>query len=191
MANNKIIYDGEVLIDLTGDTVTAETMLVGSIAHDRGGNTIEGSCTFDSDTSDADAIASQVLKGKVFYALGNRVEGTMENRGAVAGTISTKAGSYTVPVGYHDGSGKVTITKTEQDKLIPSNIKQGITILGVAGQLQPATECVAQSKTVTPTKDGFTVSPDAGYTHLSEVVVNAIPYSTQANAAGGTTVSIG
>jgi hypothetical protein len=37
----------------------------------------------------------------------------MPNRGAVAGTISTVAGEYTVPQGYHDGSGKVAIAATE------------------------------------------------------------------------------
>ena len=51
----------------------------------------------------------------------------MKNNGAVKGTISTVAGEYTVPQGYHDGSGKVSIDATEQAKLIATNIREGVT----------------------------------------------------------------
>lgn len=50
----------------------------------------------------------------------------MKNNGAVKGTISTVAGEYTVPQGYHDGSGKVSIDATEQAKLIATNIREGV-----------------------------------------------------------------
>lgn len=59
----------------------------------------------------------------------------MKNNGAVKGTISTVAGEYTVPQGYHDGSGKVSIDATEQAKLIATNIREGVTILGVEGAM--------------------------------------------------------
>lgn len=190
MAVNKIIYGGETLIDLTGDTATTDTVLSGYIFHDRAGNEATGTCTFDSDTSDATAVASQILKSQTAYAQGNKVTGSMENRGSVTGTISTKAGQYTIPVGYHDGSGKVSISATEQAKIVSANIAEGVTILGVTGSHKSGADEVKQSKTVTPTKDGFDVNPDSGYTCLSTVTVNAIPYSTQANAAGGTTVQI-
>lgn len=84
-------------------------------------------------TGDADAVAGNILSGKTAYIGSGKVTGTMTNNGAVAGTISTKAGTYTVPAGYHNGSGKVQISSTEQAKLISSNIKSGVTILGVAG----------------------------------------------------------
>ena len=48
-----------------------------------------------------------------------------------------------------------------------------------------------QSTTVTPSKNAQTVLPDDGYNFLSQVVVNAIPYSETPNSAGGTTVTIG
>lgn len=190
MAVNKIIYGGDVLIDLTSDTATPETVLSGYLFHDRSGENVSGTCTFDSDTSDATAVASQILKNQTAYAQGNKVTGSMENRGAVTGTISTKAQQYTIPVGYHDGSGKVSIAATEQAKLVSANIAEGVTILGVAGSHKSGTAEVKQSKTVTPTKDGFDVNPDSGYTCLATVTVNAIPYTQQANAAGGTTVQI-
>lgn len=114
----------------------------------------------------------------------------MPNRGAVTGTIATKAGEYTVPAGYHNGSGKVGISSTEQAKIIAGNIKAGVTILGVEGSYSGAS-IKAQAKSVTPKTAAQTVSPDSGYDYLSSVTVAAIPYAEAANPAGGTTVTIG
>ena len=114
----------------------------------------------------------------------------MKNNGAVSGTISTKEGTYTVPQGYHDGSGKVSISTTEQNKLIPTNIRNGVTILGVTGTMSGSESEKKQSKTVTPTVTGFDVLPDSGYTCLSQVTVGAIPYTESNNSAGGVTVTI-
>lgn len=189
MAYNKVIYGGNTLIDLTGDTVTPATMLSGVKAHDKSGEVIKGTCTFDVNSTDATATAAEILKGKTAFARGSKVTGTMVNNGAVSGSISTKAGTYTVPIGYHDGSGKVGINSTEQAKIIPANIKSGINILGVTGTY--AGEAVkAQAKTVTPSTKAQTVLPDAGNDYLSQVTVNAIPYVETENAAGGTTVTI-
>ena len=104
--NSKVIFNGEVLIDLTGDTVTADKLLAGVTAHGKDGAPITGTCDFDADTGDATATAAEILSGKTAYVKGAKVSGEMPNRGAVTGTISTKAGAYTVPQGYHDGSGK-------------------------------------------------------------------------------------
>ena len=46
MAKNKVIYDGNVLIDLTNDTVTANSLLSGATAHDRSGTQISGNVSF-------------------------------------------------------------------------------------------------------------------------------------------------
>ena len=121
MANmnvNKVIYGGDVLIDLTGDSVSADKILKGITAHDKSGAKITGTCTFDSDTSEDTAAVAEILVGKTAHARGSKLTGTMKNNGAVKGTISTVAGEYTVPQGYHDGSGKVSIDATEQAKLI-------------------------------------------------------------------------
>ena len=114
---------------------------------------------------------------------------TKTGNGAVTGTISTKAGQYTIPQGYHDGSGKVGISSTEQAKIIASNIKSGIKILGVTGTYS-GEGATAQTKTVTPTTSQQTITPDANFDYLSEVVVKAIPYVESANTYG-TTVTIG
>lgn len=191
MAINKVIYGGNTLIDLSGDTVSADKLLKGLTAHDKAGVKITGTCTYDSDTSDATAAVAEILAGKTAYIGGSKKTGTMPNRGAVNGTIATKAGAYTIPNGYHDGSGKVAIDSTEQAKLIATNIREGITILGVTGSMSSSEGMKPQAKTVTPTASSQQVLPDADYNCLSSVTVNAIPYAESDNAAGGTTVTIG
>ena len=191
MAVSKVIYGGTTLIDLTTDTVTPDKLLTGITAHGKDGELIEGTCSFDANTQDATASASEILTGKTAYNKGAKITGTMKNNGSVKGKITTKAGKYTVPQGYHDGSGTVDIDSTEQAKLIPANIREGITILGVQGEMTGTEDAKPQSKTVTPTTSQQTVLPDEGFNYLSQVVVNAIPYSESDNSAGGKTVTIG
>lgn len=74
---------------------------------------------------------------------------TIDNQGAVSAQVK-EGESYTIPKGYHNGSG---------------------TVQGVSGGGNYAT----QAKTVTPTKKQQQVTPDAGYYALSGVTVNAIP----------------
>lgn len=191
MGNSKIIFGGEVLIDLTADTIKADKLLKGYTAHGADGEPINGSCDYDMNTQDATASAAEILTGKTAGVRGVKVTGTMKNNGAVAGKISTKTGKYTVPIGYHDGSGTVEIDSTEQAKLIPTNIRNGVTVLGVTGTMSNTEGAKPQAKTVTPSTEQQTVLPDTGYNYLSQVVVEAIPYTESANAAGGTTVTIG
>lgn len=190
--NSKVVLsDGTVLIDLTADTVDAAHLLDGYTAHGKDGAPITGACTFDSDTSDDTAAVGEILSGKTAHARGGLLTGTMPNRGAVTGTITTKAGVYTVPQGYHDGSGTVAISSTEQAKIIAENIRQGITILGVEGTMSGSEDVNAQAKTATPSWAQQVISPDTGYTHLTQVTVAAIPIAYSDNSAGGKTVTIG
>lgn len=191
MAINKVIYDGRTLIDLSGDNVTADKLLSGYTAHGADGEAITGTCDYDVNSQDATATESETLATKTFYARGVKRTGTMPNNGAVTGTIATKDGTYTVPQGYHDGSGTVGIDATERGKLIPANIRQGVTVLGVVGEMSGEEGVNAQSKSVTPSTTAQTVLPDTGYNYLSQVTVSAIPYVESNNAAGGITVTIG
>ena len=195
MANNeyinKVIYGGNTLIDLTADTVTADKILSGYTGHAASGAPITGTCTYDADTSDATAAVAEVLTGKTFYKNGSKLTGTMPNRGAVSGTITSIDEAYTIQNGYHDGSGSVGISSTDQAKLIAENIRQGVEILGVTGAMSGSEDVNAQAKTATPTTSIQTITPDTGYNYLTQVTVNAIPYTETDNAAGGKTVTIG
>lgn len=86
------------------------------------------------DTADANITSGDVLVTKKGYSSSGVVDGSMPNNGATGGTISTKAGTVTIPSGYTTG-GTVAISSTEQAKIIASNIKSGVTILGQAGSL--------------------------------------------------------
>lgn len=191
MSINKVVYGGKTLIDLTGDTVTADKLLSGITAHGKDGELVTGTCAFDVNSNDATVAVAEILKGKTAYARGVMLTGTMPNNGAVTGKISTKDGAYTIPQGYHDGSGKVSIDATEKAKLTANNIREGVTILGVKGSMSGSEGVKAQAKTVTPSSAPQTILPDAGYTHLSQVTVEKIPYVESENSAGGTTVTIG
>jgi hypothetical protein len=191
MAISKVVYGGDVLIDLTADTVTADKVLKGYTTHGADGEPITGTCTFDADTQDATASDAEILSGKSAYVKGTKKTGTMKNNGAVTGTISTKAGTYTVPQGYHDGSGKVGIASSEQAKIIATNIRSGISILGVTGTMSGTESVKAQSKTATPSTTQQVITPDSGYNYLSQVTVAAIPYVESDNTAGCKTVTIG
>lgn len=191
MGRSKIVLGDEVLIDLTGDTVTKEKLLKGSTAHDKAGNQITGTCEYDVNSTDATVAEAEILSGKTAYARGAKLTGTMKNNGAVAGKITTKAGKYTIPQGFHDGAGTVEIDSTEQAKLIPGNIRQGVSVLGVTGTMTSTEGVKAQSKEVTPSMSAQTIVPDTGYNYLAQVQVNAIPVVETDNAAGGKTVTIG
>lgn len=191
MSVSKVIYGGNTLIDLTGDTVTKDKLLKGYTAHGADGEQITGSCEYDSNTQDATVAVAEMLAGKTAYARGAKLTGTMTDNGAVTGSISIKAGKYTIPQGHHDGSGSVQIDPTEQAKLVADNIRDGVTILGVTGTMSGSEDVKAQSKNVTPSSQAQTVLPDTGYNYLTSVTVSAIPYSESDNAAGGITVTIG
>lgn len=186
-----VLSNGTTLIDLTADTVTAAGMLSGVTAHGKDGAPTTGTCTYDSDTSDDTAAVSEILAGKTAHARGAQLTGTMTNNGAQTAEITAKAQQVTIAQGYHDGSGKVSIASAEQAKLIPANIREGITILGIEGTMSGSEGVVAQAKSATPTWAQQVISPDTGYTHLSQVTVAAIPIAYSDNSAGGQTVTIG
>lgn len=90
------------------------------------------------DASETDVAASDVRSGKKFVGTSGEDTGSLADNGATGGTISTKAGSVTIPAGITTG-GSVSISSTEQAKIIAGNIKSGVTLLGVAGSLTTPT----------------------------------------------------
>lgn len=194
MANqyvNKVIIGSEVKLDLTQDDITPDKLAAGIKAHDKSGAPIVGTSTFDADTSDANAVAAEILKDKTAYVNGVKVTGTMPNNGAKTLSITNKSTPVTIPMGFHDGSGKAQIAADEQAKLIPTNIREGITVLGVTGTMSGSEGMKPQAKNVTPSFTQQEILPDDGYNCLSSVTVAAIPVSYTDNEQGGQTLKVG
>lgn len=185
-----VLSNGTTLIDLTSDTITAASLLSGATAHDKSGATITGTCTYDSDTSEDNVAVAEILSGKTAHARGTLLTGTMTNNGAVSGTISSKS-AYVVPQGYHDGSGTVSLDSTSAGLLVPGNIRENITILGVTGEMSGSEDMSAEAVTVTPSWNSQTLTPSTGYNCISQVSVAAITLTYSDNSAGGQTVTIG
>lgn len=103
------------------------------------------------------------------------VEGIAE-KGAANANITTVGQEVTIEKGYHNGNGKIKIDTDEQAKIIPANIKAGVSVLGVTGTLATAESIkIQETKSVTPTKSAQSITPDSGYDALAGVNVGAIP----------------
>ena len=135
--------------------------------------------------------AGKMLSGTTAHdKAGEVIVGTIVNVGSENEIIEQKAQEITIVAGLHDGSGKVKISPVEQDKIIPGNIKDGVTVLGVTGDYVGRTP-ITQAKTATPYTTAQIVAPDTGYEYLSQVSVDAIAYNLVNNADGGQTCTIG
>ena len=188
--NSKIVLStGEVLIDLTQDDVKAENVDENIYFHDKTGKRQKGTSKKTVDASNVTAEATEVLAGKTF-GKGKEVQtGTMPDNSGKNIIITSKDGT-SIPLGYSDGSGVAKISPDDVAKLTPDNIKQGVTILGVEGDYG-ADNMTSQEKTVTPSFEEQTVTPDTGISFLTSVKVEAIKVDRKDNEAGGVTVTIG
>lgn len=183
------LKNGEVLIDLTGDDVKPEHVQEGIIFHDKSGTQQTGTNTKTVDASGANVTAAEMLTGRK-AGVGDRIiTGTMPDNSGNNVEITNLAGTN-VPLGYSDGTGKAKVSSTEAAKIIPANIKEGVSILGVEGSFG-ADDISSESKTVTPSFTDQTVLPSTGVSYLSSVVVKGITVTRVNNDAGGVTVTIG
>ena len=199
------------------------------------------------DVSSTTAAAGDLLTGKVFVTKdGTVTAGTMPNNGAVSKTLDITSQVYSVPAGYHNGSGKVQVSLMNTSTVTPTKSKQTVTpstgkllstveVAAIPAEYQDvssvdcgtgdvlegcifvnsdgdvlegeiprkdavqktldtattsviipdgyygdegAVSIVLETKTATPTKSAFAVTPTSGKV-LSKVTVNAIPAAYQ------------
>lgn len=86
------------------------------------------------DTAAADAAAADILTGKTAFGASGSISGSMANNGGTGGTISTKAGTVTIPAGYTSG-GTVSIAASAVADLTAGALLTGKTVLGISGTL--------------------------------------------------------
>lgn len=188
---NKVVYNGQTLIDLTADTAIASDVATGKYFHLATGERVQGTSTLDSDTSDANATAGEILSGKTAYVNGNKITGSMPNNGATNVTISSASGA-SIPAGYSDGSAKAVLDSASASALSANNIRQGVTILGIEGTLSPEDDLTVGPVSATPTGSQQVITAASqNLDYITQVTVAAIPYTETDNAQGGVTVVIG
>ena len=188
---NKVVYNGQTLIDLTADTAIASDVATGKYFHLATGERVQGTSTLDSDTSDANATAGEILSGKTAYVNGNKITGSMPNNGATNVTISSASGA-SIPAGYSDGSAKAVLDSASASALSANHIRQGVTILGVEGTLSPEDDLTVGPVSATPTGSQQVITAASqSLDYITQVTVAAIPYTETDNAQGGVTVVIG
>lgn len=196
MGISRVEYDGRLLIDISSDTVKKENLLVGATAHDSNGDPVTGTCDYDMKTTEFTAFAEHILKGKTAGVNKHEVEGTMPENEAAEHIISTATEEFIIPQGYHDGNGTVKISPSEMSKLKKENIRVGVEILGVLGEMSGSeNENPSPPITVDAPLSGenLSVQPEGDYTCFKEVIVRVVPYETTDKTADnkGTWVKIG
>lgn len=123
--------------DVSDTTATAETVLEGYDFYDADGNYTAGTCTYNCDTTNDDILEDAVLSGFTFHnSSGEECVGNITNYGDVSQYITSPSDVIEISDGYHEYS-TFSIVSAEADRIIPENIAEGVSILGVEGTLAP------------------------------------------------------
>lgn len=172
-SNNPISYSGEFagIEYYTEDNTTKYRAVIVSLGAEKiiTGLTRLGINYLDTHT--ANANSAMLLKGYTAYNNNGKMKGTMTNNGTLNYTPSAE--EQTIPAGYTSG-GKVS----GDSNLTANNIKLGVSIFGVEGNLEP--DKPDQTKTATPTTEEQVITPDTGY-ELASVTVEAVTSDIDSN----------
>ena len=104
---SKVIYGDTVLIDLTADTVSADTILTNVTAHDKTGAAISGKCTFDVDC----LILKESMPG-----VGNQLTFSF----VPEDTENLQFGSYYYDIGLQRGEDYYNLIPYSEFRLVPN-----------------------------------------------------------------------
>ena len=145
-------------------------------------------------TSTAKLITKSVDSNGVYSAADDDADGyskftvNVQYTGQEKTLNPSKTTQIILPDSGYNGITKITlnpVTSSIDENIISSNIKQGVSILGVTGTLETKADPVLQSKTITPTKLNQTITPDTGYDALSSVIVNGVTSDIDSNITAG------
>ena len=143
---------------------------------------ISGITTVSEGTSDATATASQILTGQTAYVNGSKITGSMANQGAKTSSLNCGS-SYTIPAGYHNGSGKVTansLASQTSATATASDILSGKTAYVNGGKI---TGSMSNNGAISSSLNcGGSYTVPAGYTSGGTITANSLASQTSATA---------
>ena len=126
------------------------------------------------------ATPEDILEGRSGLVNNELIDGIMPNVGSLVQNINTVNQPINIPEGYHDGTGHVQINPDEQIRLISSNIRESVTILGVTGDIHEGTDTSDATATASDILSG-----KIGYSK-GERLVGSIPSQAAKTVTPGT-----